>query len=255
MNTDNLSIIGQTIDYGPYGWIENFDEDWTPNTTDAQNKRYRFGNQASIALWNLNKLANALFPLIEEAAPLEKSLNFFKDYFIENHTLMLYAKLGISNEENFDDSFMNELFELLTQAEIDMTIFYRNLTKFDTKNTKNFYLEIQKTSYLNEPHLEQYKTAWIVWLNKYADKLKNENTNTEDRIAAMNLINPKYVLRNYMAQLAIEAAEKEDYKLIHELYSLLKNPYSEQVDNEKWFAKRPNWALDKVGCSQLSCSS
>jgi uncharacterized protein YdiU (UPF0061 family) len=255
MNTDNLSIIGQTIDYGPYGWIENFDEDWTPNTTDAQNKRYRFGNQASIALWNLNKLANALFPLIEEAAPLEKSLNFFKDYFIENHTLMLYAKLGISNEENFDDSFMNELFELLTQAEIDMTIFYRNLTKFDTKNTKNFYLEIQKTSYLNETHLEQYKAAWIVWLNKYADKLKNENTNTEDRIAAMNLINPKYVLRNYMAQLAIEAAEKEDYKLIHELYSLLKNPYSEQVDNEKWFAKRPNWALDKVGCSQLSCSS
>jgi uncharacterized protein YdiU (UPF0061 family) len=255
MNTDNLSIIGQTIDYGPYGWIENFDEDWTPNTTDAQNKRYRFGNQASIALWNLNKLANALFPLIEEATPLEKSLNGFKDYFIKNHTLMLYAKLGISNEENFDDSFMNELFELLTQAEIDMTIFYRNLTKFDIKNTEIFYLEIQKTSYLNEIHLEKYKAAWIVWLNKYADKLKYENTNTEDRIAAMNLVNPKYVLRNYMAQLAIEAAEKEDYKLIHELYSLLKKPYSEQVDNEKWFTKRPNWALNKVGCSQLSCSS
>lgn len=255
MNTDNLSIIGQTIDYGPYGWIENFDEEWTPNTTDAQHKRYRFGNQASIALWNLNKLANALYLLIEEAAPLEKSLNGFKDYFIKNHTIMLNAKLGIYDSENFDDSFMNELFELLTQSEIDMTIFYRNLTKFNTSAAADFYVEIKHASYLSETHLEKYKAAWILWLNKYVAKLNSENVDISERISAMNLVNPKYVLRNYMAQLAIEAAEKEDYQLIHELYELLKNPYDEQVDKEKWFAKRPNWALDKVGCSQLSCSS
>lgn len=255
MNTDNMSILGQTIDYGPYGWLENFDEEWTPNTTDAQHKRYRFGNQASMALWNLNQLANALYPLIEEAPPLEKSLRHFKDYFIENHTIMLYAKLGIQNADYFDDAFMNELFELLTTSEIDMTIFYRNLTKFEIKNVAGFYVEIKNGSYLTETHLEKYKAAWLLWLEKYADKLKAENLDSKERIAAMNLVNPKYVLRNYMAQLAIEDAEKGNYILIHELYELLKNPYKEQVASEKWFSKRPNWALNKIGCSQLSCSS
>lgn len=204
MNTDNMSILGQTIDYGPYGWLENFDEEWTPNTTDAQHKRYRFGNQASIALWNLNQLANALYPLIEEAPPLEKSLRGFKDYFMENHTIMLNAKLGIKNSDSFEDAFMNELFDLLTNSEIDMTIFYRNLTKLNIAAVNDFYPEIIKASYLSETNLIKHKENWIAWLKKYVTKLNAENTSKNQRITEMNLVNPKYVLRNYMAQLAIE---------------------------------------------------
>ncbi len=255
MNTDNLSILGQTIDYGPYGWIENYDEEWTPNTTDARDKRYRFGNQGSIGLWNLNQLANALYPLIEEAEPLENSLKNYKDYYIENYTKMLYSKLGLTKTSSREESFLSQLLNLLTNSEIDMTIFYRNLTKLDCNALNSFYKEILNASYLNESNLNTYKEEWIAWLTEYARKLSLENINNQGRIREMNLVNPKYVLRNYMAQLAIEAGEKGTYTLITELYELLKNPYAEQKNSEKWFVKRPLWALDTIGCSQLSCSS
>ena len=118
-----------------------------------------------------------------------------------------------------------------------------------------FYKEILNASYLNESNLNTYKEEWIAWLTEYARKLSLENINNQGRIREMNLVNPKYVLRNYMAQLAIEAGEKGTYTLITELYELLKNPYAEQKNSEKWFVKRPLWALDTIGCSQLSCSS
>lgn len=255
MNTDNMSILGETIDYGPYGWLENFDQEWTPNTTDAQHKRYQFGNQASIALWNLNQLANALYPLVEEAEGLEQGLMNYKDYYVKNYAIMLYAKLGLETAEKEDQDFQRKLFQLLTESEVDMTIFYRNLTAFDFNNIETHYKMIKGASYLVGELFASFKDNWMSWLQEYADKLKTENQNKAERIAKMNAVNPKYVLRNYMAQLAIEAAEKGNYELINELYELLKNPYDEQPDMEKWFAKRPDWALNKVGCSQLSCSS
>lgn len=255
MNTDNMSILGETIDYGPYGWIENFDQEWTPNTTDAQHKRYQFGNQGSIALWNLNQLANALYPLIEDVPALEGILNNFKEYYIRNYAKMLYRKLGLEIAEFSDQNFQRKLFELLTESEIDMTIFYRNITSFDVNAVEKHLQTIKEASYLQGEIFNNFRSEWTNWLQEYAKKLKAENQNQAERIAKMNAINPKYVLRNYMAQLAIEDAEKGKYELLKELHVLLKNPYDEQKDKEKWFAKRPNWALNKVGCSQLSCSS
>lgn len=255
MNTDNMSILGETIDYGPYGWIENFDQEWTPNTTDAQHKRYQFGNQGSIALWNLNQLANALFPLIEDVAALEAVLVHFKDYYIANYAKMLYAKLGLETAEQEDQNFQRDLFELLTETEVDMTIFYRNLSELDVENVEAHFEVIKAASYLDSEKFEPFKNNWMAWLNQYADKLKAENQDKAIRIKKMKATNPKYVLRNYMAQLAIEDAEKGNYNLINELHELLKNPYDEQKDKEKWFVKRPDWALNKIGCSQLSCSS
>jgi uncharacterized protein YdiU (UPF0061 family) len=134
-----------------------------------------------------------------------------------------------------------------------MTIFFRNLSQFE--NAKSFIDLVRKASYLENEKFDAFVDSWMSWLGDYAVRLTEETRVKEDRGAAMNAINPKYVLRNYMAQLAIEAAEKEDYSLIDELYQLLLRPYDEQSEMEKWFEKRPDWALNKVGCSMLSCSS
>lgn len=251
MNTDNMSIMGLTIDYGPYGWLEDYDPNWTPNTTDAEGKRYRFGNQAYIAFWNVYQLANALFPLIEEAKPLEDILNDIQKEYIEKRNKVFLKKLGLPNTTAIPPNFIEELEQALYQSQMDMTLFFRTLSDFDPLCTEA-YIALLKT-YSYAANFEPFEKIWSDWLEKYANYLSKEiNPN---RKAEMNQTNPKYVLRNYMAQLAIEAAEKEDYTLIDELYQLLKNPYSEQPDRQKWFAKRPEWAKHKIGCSMLSCSS
>jgi uncharacterized protein YdiU (UPF0061 family) len=255
MNTDNMSIMGLTIDYGPYGWLENFDPQWTPNTTDSQNKRYRFENQASMALWNLTQLANALYPLIKDVKGLEEILGEFKTEYLGDYYGMMMSKLGLQKRDKSIENFIVDLTTNLYRSDIDMTIFFRELNQFDENKPVNHFDKIIEASYHPKHEVEQHKEFWSEWLINYADKLKGTGIGREIRIAKMNLVNPKYVLRNYMAQLAIESAEKEDYSLINELSELLKKPYSEQPQMEKWFAKRPGWAKDKIGSSMLSCSS
>ncbi len=253
MNTDNMSILGLTIDYGPYGWLENYNGSWTPNTTDKENRRYRFENQPNIALWNLVRLANALYPLIEEAEPLEKILNGFKtDYLFDYHKMMC-SKLGLFTTDRVPETFIEELIGLMTQSEIDMTVFFRSNT--ESKDFESFWSILNESSYLEKDILVKNRKAWETWFKTYALYLSKESVPLEQRIGQMNLINPKYVLRNYMAQLAIEDAEKGNNELIDELYCLLLHPYDEQPEMEKWFALRPDWAKDKIGCSMLSCSS
>jgi serine/tyrosine/threonine adenylyltransferase len=251
MNTDNMSILGLTIDYGPYGWLENYDPNWTPNTTDAGQRRYRFGNQAAIGVWNLMQLGNALYPLIEDAAPLEEILENYQTEYLPKHVRMMSGKLGLQTPAEAD--FIGELEKLLYQSEMDMTIFFRNLSEFDEKNPQEFWTKIEESSYSEA--IEKFKLQWTKFLVDYAQKLLSENREKSEKIKAMNLVNPKYVLRNYMAQLAIDAADAGDYSLVDELFKLLLKPYDEQPESEKWFAKRPDWAKTKVGCSMLSCSS
>ena len=254
MNTDNMSILGLTIDYGPYGWLEDYDPDWTPNTTDAEGRRYRFRNQPDIALWNLVQLGNALYPLIEDIASMEQVLNSYSQQFDSQFPILQQQKLGLLAE--YDAHFQDELTTLLTASETDMTIFYRNLANVVKTDTSYEALaKITLAFYQPDKIVTTLQTSWLNWMELYLEKIKAEVLSDEERKQAMNHINPKYVLRNYMAQLAIEAAEKEDYTLIDELYTLLINPYDEQPQYEKWFAKRPDWARHKVGCSMLSCSS
>jgi uncharacterized protein YdiU (UPF0061 family) len=130
--------------------------------------------------------------------------------------------------------------------------------EIEVENSRKFnspILETEQLLYQPDKIVPTLKSSWLNWMELYLDKIKAEVLSDEERKQVMNAINPKYVLRNYMAQLAIEAAEKEDYTLIDELYKLLKKPYDEQPNYEKWFAKRPDWARNKVGCSMLSCSS
>ncbi len=253
MNTDNMSILGLTIDYGPYGWLEGFDFGWTPNTTDRQNKRYRYGNQPNIGLWNLYQLANALYPIIEEVGPLEAILNQYKIDFEKVSLQMMKSKLGLFVSDENDLELIQSLEDNLQLVETDMTIFFRNLSNFSNKIDG---LKLIESSFYDLENLsEDVKKRWNLWFKKYTERLHIERVSFKERKEKMDAVNPKYVLRNYMAQLAIDKADKGDYSLIDELFQLLKEPYAEQPKNQKWFAKRPEWARNKVGCSMLSCSS
>ena len=255
MNTDNMSILGLTIDYGPYGWLEGFDFGWTPNTTDKEHKRYRYGNQPTIGLWNLYQLANALYPLIEEAAPLEKILEGYKSNFEKKSQDMMRAKLGLTSAKETDINIIQSLENNLQATETDMTIFFRTLSSFKKEQPEKGVELIQDAFYTPDTIKGNVLNNWKQWFADYAKRLEDETTSADERQKQMNKINPKYVLRNYMAQLAIDKADKGDVSLLEELYLLLKEPYLEQPKFEHWFAKRPEWARHKVGCSMLSCSS
>ena len=240
MNTDNMSIHGLTIDYGPYGWIEDFDPNWTPNTTDASTLRYRFGHQPKIALWNIARLLEAISPLVGDRSMLQEKINNAQEKMALSHEKMWVNKLGL---KQYDEELVLELVELMYQDKVDMTMFFRllsSLSKPELHQLEPAFYDIHASNHLD----------WNIWLKKYLGHTCDENR------AKMNLINPKYVLRNWMAQLAIDDAEKEDYAKIELLTNLLKDPYGENHDFEKdWFRRRPEWALNRPGCSMLSCSS
>jgi uncharacterized protein YdiU (UPF0061 family) len=259
MNTDNMSILGLTIDYGPYGWLEGYEAGWTPNTTDGQGKRYQFGNQPGIVMWNLAQLGSALAYLINETEPLEEVLKGFKEEYIAKHATMMRQKLGLEIQSDKDAVLFQSLETVLHATEVDMTIFFRNLAYFSKEvsigNGTAFLDPILEAFYQPEDLKGEVLKAWREWFEKYLDRLSEEDISDEERRALMNQANPKYVLRNYMAQMAIDKADNNDFSLVDELYLLLKQPYDEQPSQQKWFAKRPEWARNKVGCSMLSCSS
>lgn len=259
MNTDNMSIHGLTIDYGPYGWLEGYDPDWTPNTTDSQLRRYRFGNQPQICLWNLYQLANALLPLVNETEPFEKILTNYTTEYKVRYISMMRQKLGFLKANETDAELILELHRILQLTETDMTIFFRNLANISKElepTENNSFIDFVKDSFYTPSELKDTVIdEWTSWFISYKARLGKEDIADEERKTEMNKVNPKYVLRNYIAQLLIEAADKGDYSLIDEVHTMLKKPYDEQEDYQKWYTKRPEWARNKVGSSMLSCSS
>ena len=264
MNTDNMSIHGLTIDYGPYGWLDDYDPDWTPNTTDAGQRRYRFGNQPMIGQWNLSKLANAIHPLVGEATPLQEALDSYVAEFNRAWPQMMNDKLGLGPVSgDRDEQLVTDLLELLTSFETDMTLFYRGLAELpvstcvDEPATEDALLAPLLHAYYDPATLTgDARAKTVQWLREYSARLREEGIDDNARQEGMNQVNPIYVLRNYSAQLAIDDAEKEhDYGLITELLDVLRNPYDVQPGKERFAEKRPDWARTRPGCSQLSCSS
>ncbi|MRX28049.1 YdiU family protein [Kangiella sp. HZ709] len=254
MNTDNMSIHGLTIDYGPYGFLDNFDPDWTPNTTDAQGKRYRYANQPYIAHWNLVKLAEAIYPLIEDTKPLEDILNQFPQYYEDQWQNMMAHKLGLDTVSEQDSSLFKDLEKLLAMAETDMTIFYRELAKFDGQlDSVN---SLTESAYYNPQSLSNdYLKARNQWFFAYSARLQQNSITEAEKIALMNRTNPKYLLRNFLSQVAIDKADAGDCSEIEILLEIMRNPYAEQPQYQDYYQKRPEWARHKAGCSMLSCSS
>jgi serine/tyrosine/threonine adenylyltransferase len=263
MNTDNMSIIGLTIDYGPYGWLENYDPDWTPNTTDKAERRYRYSNQPACAFWNLGQLANAIYPLIGQVEPLQRALNVFTQVFGELWQLMMSSKLGLSRfDPEHDDQLQSGLLALLQMVETDMTIFFRQLAEVDlgkddleNVNVETLIAPLAEAYYVPEQKSPEYVSHLADWLKSYNQRIIQGGISQDIRRETMNRANPKYVLRNYMAQLAIDKAGQGDFAMIAELLELLRHPYDEQPGKEHHAAKRPDWARHRAGCSMLSCSS
>ncbi|MDO9269176.1 MAG: YdiU family protein [Methylobacter sp.] len=259
MNTDNMSILGLTIDYGPYGWLENYDPNWTPNTTDAADRRYRFGNQPQIAFWNLGQLANAIYPLIEQVEPLQQAINAYKDTFEQGWQAMVAGKLGLNAYDPAIDNELNtELLILLQLVETDMTIFYRKLAMLIMNvelSDEALMAPLMEAYYVPEQLTDEYNARLGHWLRLYIKRIQASGISDVDRQKRMNAANPKYVLRNYLAQLAIDKAEQGDFSMVNELLELLRHPYDEQPGKEEFALKRPDWARQRTGCSMLSCSS
>lgn len=253
MNTDNLSIIGLTIDYGPYGWIDNFDPGWTPNTTDAQGRRYCYGRQPDVARWNMERLADALSSILPNTEGLADAISHYDNTYMKHLTQSLAGKFGLDNWQDSDGELVNRIFELMTRAEIDMTLLFTKLAELNI-TTPN--IDTIKEAFYTELGFQQFGDDVLQWLNTYVKRIENSKLSPAQRLETMRVHNPRYVLRNYMAQEAIDLlTEKGDNKRLLTLLELLKNPYTKQTGMEQFEQKRPDWARQKAGCSMLSCSS
>ena len=258
-----MSILGLTIDYGPYGWIDNFDAGWTPNTTDAEGKRYAFGRQPEIARWNLSRLGAALATLATDSKdekPLVTALNqglatFDETYnaeimrhFSDKFGFEIYTENSAIND--VETGLINDAFQLLTNAEIDMTLFFNTLADVDcaAPDATIFLNTFYGTD--NVVHLRTLQA----WLLRYAAHV-GAAAHPPARLTRMQAANPIYVLRNYLAQQAIDKAEAGDLSMVQQLLTVLKTPYTPQPGMERFAQKRPDWARNRAGCSMLSCSS
>jgi uncharacterized protein YdiU (UPF0061 family) len=238
MNTDNMSILGLTIDYGPYGWLEGYDPSWTPNTTDNEMRRYCYGNQPQIALWNLTRLAEALLPLVPKEE-LEAGLELYGQTYTESFRKALAAKLGLPE---LDDELVKSMFELMAEVETDFTLFFRGLSSVSEANL----LAPLLPAFYAAPDAAHRERA-EAWLRRWLAASPNRS--------GMNAVNPKYVPRNYLAQQAIDAMTAGDASVLEKLMQVLERPYDEQPGKDAYAARRPEWARNKAGCSALSCSS
>ena len=254
MNTDNMSVLGLTIDYGPYSFLDNYDPDFTPNTTDLPGKRYAFGQQANIAYWNLSRLANALVPLFSETAELESQLKTYEDFYWQKYYAMMANKLGLDGIKDDDDrKLVAEFEQVLATIQPDMTIFYQLLIMLPTEiSTAQEVLDYFNSSFYEQPKQEDIVQLQHL-LHNYQIRLKSNTCSKEDSLNRMRHANPKFILRNYLLHMAIEELEKGENQLFLKLQQALKDPYSS--NNDEFFNIRPDWASQQAGCSMLSCSS
>ena len=253
MNTDNLSILGLTIDYGPYGWLEEFDVEWTPNTTDAEGRRYCYGRQPQIAQWNLARLAGALGPLFEDPAPLHEGLRRYGEAFGRHHAAMNAAKLGLAGwREVTDLDLARDLYRLLGDIGADLTLFFRGLAAVDPAAPDPAPLA---TAFYDPRRPDAHDGALREWLGRWSRRVQDDAEPPAARRARMDAANPLYVPRNWLAQEAIDAATAGDLEPLHTLIDVLRQPYTEQPGRAHHAARRPEWARNRPGCSMLSCSS
>jgi len=236
MNTDNMSIAGLTIDYGPYAFLDDYDINNICNHTDA-NGRYSFGNQPSIGEWNLRALMQALAPLVN-TEKMEKILAHYGRLYTERIMYLMGKKLGLDKMESKDSELITHLFGMMQGLTIDYTLFFRILSRYDGERTA-----LLKLGLFHNPMND--------WLDSYDERLNENSSTVEERQQKMLQNNPKFVLKNYMLQEAIDAADEGDFTLVDALFKIAHNPYEEHEVYERWAEVTPDVFKNK----KLSCSS
>ncbi len=257
MNTDNMSVLGLTIDYGPYGWLDSFDPHWTPNTTDAQGRRYRYAHQPAVAQWNCMRLAEAVAPLFADERPLHEALERFAAVYSEAYEGMVAAKFGLAALDDAGRDLAREGFGLLHAAEADYTLFFRALGDLpDGLPADDAALVAGLGDVFYDPGKRDAQAAALAaWLRRWHARAAHDAGPAAARRARMHAVNPRYVLRNYLAQEAIDAAEAGDPSLVRTLLDVVRRPYDDRPEYARFAARRPEWARQRAGCSMLSCSS
>lgn len=230
LNTDNMSILGLTLDYGPYGFIENFDQDYICNHSDHEG-RYSLGNQPGVGYWNLDMLGAALSTLISDVDK-KRTLETYPQLFFVEYRRLLLEKCGLNKQFETDDDFLRSLLNMLVKTKIDYTQFFRALSRYEMGS--GILMNINPSEELG------------LWLEEYDARLSLEELTPSDRHRKMLGINPKFILRNYVAQIAID-----DPSLISEMYQVLTRPFEEWSEYEKWAGPAPA----KYRNLSVSCSS
>ncbi len=249
MNTDNMSALGLTIDYGPFSMLDAFDLNFTPNTTDLPGRRYAFGRQPQISQWNLWQLSNALFPLIDDADFLEQTLENYSDYFWEKHDEMMAAKFGFDKLRENDEQFFSDWQKMMTDLQLDYTLFFVELEALsDDSDVRAFF---GKVSYLvpDDARIDELTR----FLTDYRKRKALNIGDPQDALELMQKNNPKFILRNYLLYECIEELNKGETDLLHKLLQALENPYTGLFP--ELMVKRPDLYEGVAGCSMLSCSS
>ncbi|RDC64541.1 protein adenylyltransferase SelO [Adhaeribacter pallidiroseus] len=252
MNTDNMSILGLTIDYGPFSFVDSFDLRFTPNTTDLPGRRYAFGKQPGIAYWNLGCLASALTLLFSDTDQLVAALETYEPIYVQKYHNMMANKLGLDTIRPEDGSLIADFEEMLSAVKPDMTIFYQLLIDLPQNSDESTIISHFQESFYKE--LNSEKTAvFSKVMQRYLERLKTTAIPKAETKSRMRASNPRFILRNYLLHQAIEELERGESQLFEKLQAAIKQPYSRNFD--EFFAKRPDWASQKAGCSMLSCSS
>ena len=231
--------------------MDNFDPDWTPNTTDAEWRRYSLAQQPPVARWNLERLADALAAVAPSRTLLDEGLAHFDATLQTSLSVMLAGKFGLLEWKQEDAALTESIFELMHRAEVDMTEFFRALANVRQQAADS---EILRSAFYREPLYQSHRSLFNAWLERYAVRLALQQDTDEARRARMNRVNPHFILRNYLAQQAIDAATNGNMSLINRLIETARHPYDDDIP-VSLTAKRPDWAINKPGCSMLSCSS
>jgi serine/tyrosine/threonine adenylyltransferase len=262
MNTDNMSILGLTIDYGPYGFVDGYDPDFTPNTTDASRRRYRFGQQPAVALWNLARLAEALSPLLVDERGLHDALLRAGPSMQQALGEMHRRKLGLTDVDVAGaDDVIAALWPILQGTEVDFTLFFRALADVvrlptERRSDDELWGLVAVCAYdTSAGSTAAWRAPILQWLRRYLALADGGTASPHARAMAMDRTNPFLLPRNWLAQEAIDAATALDLRPLERLLASVREPYRHRDDLVREAGKRPEWARHKAGCSMLSCSS
>jgi uncharacterized protein YdiU (UPF0061 family) len=236
MNTDNMSILGLTMDYGPYGFLDDYQPDFICNHSDHQG-RYSFENQPAVGLWNLQRLAQSLSPFIDVEA-LNDALDLYQEVLMQEYGKLMRRKLGLTTQEKGDNDILNALFALMAREGSDYTRTFRMLSQTEQQSA---------ASPLRDEFID--RAAFDGWFSTYRERLQREEIQDDARQAQMKAVNPAMVLRNWLAQRAIEQAEQGDYAELHRLHDALRTPYADRSDD--YVSRPPDWGKRL----EVSCSS